>query len=61
MKDEANGKIITEFCALQAKLYAFRVHGEQEEQKKAKDVKKQVMKKSLTFDHYLNCIREREV
>ena len=54
MKDEAKGKHITAFCALKAKLYAFIVEGE--EHKKAKGVKKNVVKKSLNFKDYVSCL-----
>lgn len=58
MKNEANGNIITEFCVLRAKLYAFQVHSEKGDQKKAKGVKKNVVKKLMTFEHYPNCNRK---
>ena len=54
MKDETKGKSITAFCALKAKLYAFKVDGV--EHKKAKGVKRNVVKKSLNFNDYVNCL-----
>ncbi|XP_033222812.1 uncharacterized protein LOC117176669 [Belonocnema kinseyi] len=52
MKDECNGKIITEFVGLRSKLYAYKVLGEQEDEKKtAKDIKGSTSK-TITFDDY---------
>jgi len=53
MKDEAAGKIITEFAALRAKLYSYRMDGE--DYKKCKWVKKNVVKKGITHEDFLNC------
>ena len=51
MKDELGGKIMTEFTALRAKMYAYRkldgVEG-----KKCKGIKKCVVKKTLDVDDY---------
>ena len=54
MKDEAAGKIITEFAALRAKLYSYRMDGE--DYKKCKDVRKNVVKKGITHEDFLNCL-----
>jgi len=54
MKDEAAGKIITEFGALNAKLYSYRMDGE--DYKKRKGVKKNVVKKRITHEDFLNCL-----
>ena len=48
MKDELGGKIMTEFVALRAKLYAYKTL-EKKEEKKCKGIKKCVVKKTLTF------------
>jgi len=56
MKDETKGKSITAFCALKAKLYAFKV--DDIEHKKAKGVKRNVVRKSLNFDDYVNCLTD---
>jgi len=53
MKDEAAGKIITEFAVLRAKLYSYRMDGE--DYKKCKWVKKNVVKKGITHEDFLNC------
>lgn len=56
-KDELNGEILTEFVGLRSKMYCVKSEGV-EKMKKAKGVKKYVLKKSITFEHYMNCIRE---
>lgn len=55
-KDELNGEILTEFVGLRSKMYCVRAD-RIEKMKKAKGVKKYVLKKSLTFDDYVNCIK----
>ena len=52
MKDEAAGKIITEFAALRAKLYSYRMDGE--DYRKCKGVKKNVVKKRITHEDFIN-------
>ena len=47
MKDEATSKIITEFAALWAKLYSYRMDGE--DYKKCKGVKKNVVRLPKLF------------
>ena len=54
-KDEASGKQITEFVGLRAKLYSYRVE-ESYEEKKCKGVKKAVIKKTITFNDYKDCL-----
>ena len=54
-KDEASGKQITEFVGLRAKLYSYRVE-ESYEEKKCKGVKKVVIKKTITFNDYKDCL-----
>ena len=55
MKDELGGKIMTEFIALRPKLYSYnKLDGE--EDKKCKGIKKCVIKKTLTFEDYKNCL-----
>ena len=55
-KDETNSKPISEFCGLRSKMYSFKVHDEEKkkdiETKKIKGVKKNVVKKEVTFNHY---------
>ena len=53
-KDEAGGKIISEFVGLRAKSYAFDIDGG--EFKKCKGVKKYVVNKEITLNDYKNCL-----
>lgn len=57
MKDENNGRIMTEFCGLSAKMYALMVDGE-ESIKKSKGVKRSVVNKTICFRDYVNCMLE---
>ena len=53
MKDELEGKIMTEFVALRPKLYAYRkLSGN----KRCKGIKKCVVEKMLVFDDYKKCL-----
>ena len=54
-KDEAAGKKITHFVGLRPNLYSYKIE-EQGEKRKAKGVKKYVIKKSLSFDDYKKCL-----
>ena len=54
-KDEVGGKQITHFVGLRPKLYTFKVE-DKGETRKAKGVKKNVIKKSLTFEVYKKCL-----
>ena len=55
MKDKLGGKIMTEFIALRPKLNSNKkLDGE--EDKKCKGIKKCVVKKTLTFEDYKNCL-----
>jgi len=47
-KDECGGEPISEFCALRAKLYAFKKDGEEE--KRYKGVKKPIVSKSIHLE-----------
>jgi len=55
MKDELNGKIITEFIGLRAKMYSV-LSIDKEEMKKAKGVKKNVVKNNITHEDYKTCL-----
>ena len=55
MKDELGGAIMTEFIALRPKLSSYRVLSGTEN-KKCKEIKKCVIKKTLTFEDYKNCL-----
>ena len=54
-KDELGGKIMTEFCALRAKTYAYLME-DGSKHKKAKGTKKCIVKKELMFKHYKDCL-----
>ena len=59
MKDESNGKIMTEFVALRAKMYAYRLLDDKKpEDKKCKGTKKCVVAETLTFEDYKRCLFE---
>ena len=51
-KDEADGKIITNFIALKPKSYCFKIHNEEKEEKKSKGIVKHKVKKELTYNSY---------
>ena len=55
MKDELEGQIMTEFIALRPKLYSYRKLDGTED-KKCKGIKKCVVKKTLFFEDYKNCL-----
>nr|DAC81331.1 TPA_asm: PolB [Megastigmus wasp adintovirus] len=55
MTDECKGNIITEFIGLRSKMYSIRVNGE-DFVRKIKGIKSSVVKKSITFDDYKNCL-----
>ena len=50
-KDELDGKIMIEFWALRAKVYAYLME-DGSERKKAKGTKKCIIKKEITFENY---------
>ena len=54
MKDELGGAIMTEFVALRPKFYSYRKLDGSED--KCKGIKKCVVKKTLTFEDYKNCL-----
>ena len=55
MKDELGGDIMSEFAVLRSKLYSDRKLDGSED-KKCKGIKKCVVKKTLSFDDYKNCL-----
>ena len=69
MKDELGGKIMTEFVALRAKMYAYRKidrlvaqheHFVACDEKRCKGTKKCVVSEGLTFDDYKACLSDGE-
>ena len=52
-KDELGGKIMSEFCALKARAYAFKLDVDTEV-KKAKSTKKCIGKREITFKNYVD-------
>ena len=55
MKDECNGKIVTEFAGLRSKMYAIRVYG-MDFIKKIRGIKMCVVKNTIDFEHYKDCL-----
>ena len=60
MKDELGGKIMTEFVALRAKMYAYRKIDKEVKQKRCKGTKKCVVAEGLTFEDYKTCLYDGE-
>ena len=58
MKDDCDGKILTEWVALRPKLYSFRT--ETGEKQKAKGLKKSMKNKSLRHENFLKCLKTGE-
>ena len=56
MKDELGGKIMTEFVALRAKMYAYKKIDVKSEDKRCKGTKKCVVAQTLTFEDYKQCL-----
>ena len=54
MKDELGGEIMKEFISLRPKMYSYRVGSS--EPKKCKGIKKCVVKKTITFEDYKECL-----
>ena len=59
-KDDLGGKIMTEFCALRAKAYPYKLDDDTE-MKKAKGTKKCILKKEITFKNYADALFNEEV
>ena len=56
MKDELNGENIEVFVCLRAKMYPLKT--KKEEMKKAKGVKKNIVKKDISHQDYVDCLFE---
>ena len=54
-KDEVAGRQITHFVGLRPKLYSFKIESDQDN-KKCKGIKKNVVKKGITFEDYVQCL-----
>ena len=54
IKDELGGEIMKEFVSLRPKMYSYRAGNS--EPKKYKGIKKCVVKKTITFDDYKECL-----
>ena len=54
-KDEVAGKQISHFIGLRPKLYSFKIE-EGKNIKKCKGIKKSVVSKGITFEHYFDCL-----
>ena len=57
-KDELGGKVMTEFIGIRPKMYSYA--GE-DSGKRAKGVKKSVLRKTITHDDYRTCLLEKRV
>ncbi|XP_023317289.1 uncharacterized protein LOC111694219 [Trichogramma pretiosum] len=60
MKDELCGKILRRFCGLRSKMYSVDIQNGGVI-KKIKDIKSSVVKNTITFDDYLQCLRENTI
>ena len=56
MKDELDGKIMTEFATLRTKMYVHKKKDKEVEEKRCKGTKKCVVSKDLTFGNYKACL-----
>ena len=54
IKDELNGEIIEELVGLRAKMYSLKT--KKKEMKKAKGVKKKVVKKEISHQDFVDCL-----
>ena len=54
MKDELGGEIMREFVTFRPKMYAYKVGNS--ESKKCKGINKCVVKKTISFEDYKNCL-----
>ena len=55
-KDEVAGRQITKFVGLRPKLYSFKIE-ESNTNKKCKGIKKNVVKKGIDFEDYVDCLK----
>ena len=58
-KDEMNGEILEEFIGLASKLYSIKIFAENVEMKKAKGVKKNIVKNQISHNDYKICMENK--
>ena len=58
IKDELGGEIMTEFVTLRPKMYAYKAGSA--ESKKCKGIKKCVVRTTISYEDYKNCLPSRE-
>ena len=56
LKDKLNGEVIEEFVGLRAKIYSLKT--KKQEMRKAKEQKKNVVKKGISHQDYVDCLFE---
>ena len=67
MEDELGGEIMTELVTLRPEMYAYKTGGSERlrassaESKKCKGIKKCVVKKTISFEDYKNCLFSGEI
>lgn len=61
MKDECKGAFMSEFVGIRSKCYSFKIHGEDEEHKKLKGIKKSSVENYIHHENYYNCIHSTKV
>lgn len=61
MKDECNGQIMTHFIGLRSKMYTYKIEGKKDDVKKSKGVKSSVIKNSISFKDYKNCLINQKI
>ena len=60
MKDELNSVPMSEFLGIRSKMYSFR-SSDGDESKKAKGIKKDFVKRELSFNDYYKCVFQHKV
>ena len=60
MKDELGGKIMTKFVGLRAKTFSYLIDDGSED-KKAKGIKKCIIKGKIKFENKINCLKKSEI
>ena len=58
MKDELRGKIMTEFVALRAKMYAYKKIDKKVKDKRCKVTESCIVAEILTFDNFKTCLSD---